>query len=172
MMMQMLQSGGVDILKDDQRTADDDNPRGYHELELVKKLKQDAAWIADARGKAVKIISQLLFDLPASERYCILFLERDLEEVLSSQEKMLTRLGRQAGPREQVRKGFQVHLQRVNDWLGKQPNMKLLRVDYAAVIASPEEQSTRIKEFLGGGLNVATMAEAVDPLLYRNRKQA
>ena len=151
----------MDVVTDEQRVADADNPRGYLEFELVKKIKQDASWMADARGKAVKIISQLLFDLPAEEQYQIVFMERDLEEVLTSQEQMLARLGRQAGPREQVRKGFQVHLQRVNEWLGKQPNIKLLRVDYAAVIASPEEQAARCNEFLGGGLDVAAMAEAV-----------
>ena len=100
LMMQMLAAGGVEVVTDHVRTADTDNPRGYYEFELVKKIKQDASWLPEARGKAVKMVSQLLYDLPAGEKYRIIFLERDLDEVLVSQEKMLERLGRTAAPRE------------------------------------------------------------------------
>ncbi len=41
------------------RAADRDNPRGYYEFERVKKTKQDPSWLADARGKAVKMVSSL-----------------------------------------------------------------------------------------------------------------
>ena len=36
MMMSVLEAGGLEPLKDDIRAADEDNPRGYYELELVK----------------------------------------------------------------------------------------------------------------------------------------
>src|SRR5437660_12828449 len=100
LMMQMLENGGVPVVTDHIRTADTDNPRGYYEFEQVKKIKQDASWLPATRGKAVKMVSQLLYDLPTSERYKIIFMERDLDEVLASQEKMLERLGRKAAPRE------------------------------------------------------------------------
>src|ERR1700730_12243612 len=99
LMMQMLENGGVAVVTDNIRTADTDNPRGYYEFEKVKKLKQDASWLPETRGKAFKMVSQLLYDLPASESYRILFMKRDFEEMLLSQEKMLERLGRKAAPR-------------------------------------------------------------------------
>src|SRR5215469_786300 len=94
LMMQMLENGGVEVVKDEVRTADTDNPRGYYEFERVKKIKQDTSWLPGTRGKAFKMVSQLLYDLPPSERYRVLFMERDLDEMLLSQEKMLTRLNR------------------------------------------------------------------------------
>src|SRR5882724_9225667 len=93
LMMQMLAGGGVEIVTDAIRAADCDNPRGYQEFERVKKIKQDRSWLPEARDKAFKMVSQLLYDLPPSERYRIIFMQRDLDEVLASQEKMLERLG-------------------------------------------------------------------------------
>ena len=99
LMMQMLASGGLKTVTDNVRTADTDNPRGYYELEKVKKIKDDASWLPETRGKAFKMVSQLLFDLPPNERYRIIFMERDLDEMLVSQEAMLQRRARAAGPR-------------------------------------------------------------------------
>ena len=98
LMMQMLVQGGFEAVTDHIRTADTDNPRGYYELEKVKKIKEDASWLPETRGKVVKMVSQLLFDLPASERYRVIFMQRDLDEMLASQEKMLERLNRPSAP--------------------------------------------------------------------------
>src|SRR6516162_7002633 len=100
LMMQMLAGGGVEVVTDHLRTADTDNPRGYYEFEKVKQVKRDASWLPEIRGKAVKMVSQLLLDLPPTERYCVVFMERDFPEMLNSQERMLARLGRKAAPRE------------------------------------------------------------------------
>ena len=169
LMMQMLAAGGIEPVTDRQREADADNPRGYFEIEAIKQLKQDASWLADARGKAVKAVSQLLFDLPPTERYRIIFMERDLDEVLTSQETMLVRMGRTAAPRERMREAFKTHLGKVAAWLERQPNMTTLRVEYAALVTEPLLESQRISVFLGHQVDAATMAEAVDPTLYRNR---
>ena len=99
LMMQMLDQAGIEVVTDNIRQADRDNPRGYYEFERVKKMKEDASWLPQLRGKAVKMISQLLYDLPESKQYRILFMERDFDEMLLSQEKMLARLGRPAAPR-------------------------------------------------------------------------
>ncbi|MFO0970280.1 MAG: sulfotransferase [Gemmataceae bacterium] len=168
-MMQLLSAGGIAPLTDNLRVADTDNPRGYYEFERAKKIKEDAAWLPDARGKVVKMVSQLLYDLPASERYRILFMERDLDEVITSQEKMLTRLGRTAAPREQIRHSYTLHLNRLRRWLGEQPNFAVLPVRYAALVARPEEEARLVHDFLGGRLNVVAAIAAVDPSLYRNR---
>src|ERR1700730_19121643 len=106
LMMQMLENGGVEVVTDNIRTADTDNPKGYYEFEKVKKIKEDASWLPATRGKAFKMVSQLLYDLPVGEKYRIIFMERDLDEVLASQEKMLERLGQRAAPREQMKRSF------------------------------------------------------------------
>src|SRR5438105_11884576 len=111
LMMQMLDNGGLEVVTDNVRTADTDNPKGYYEYEQVKKIKEDKSWVPGTRGKAFKMVSQLLYDLPATEKYRVIFMERDLDEVLASQEKMLQRLGRKAAPRDQMKRSFNVHLQ-------------------------------------------------------------
>src|SRR6266852_3321230 len=128
LMMQMLEEGGVEIVTDNIRTADTVNPRGYYEFEKVKKIKQDASWLPQTRGKAFKMVSQLLYDLPPSERYRIIFMERDLEEMLLSQEKMLERLGRSAAPREAMKRSYTLHLERLHAWLRQQPHLEVLCV--------------------------------------------
>ena len=170
LMMQMLDQGGIEIVTDHIRTADTDNPRGYYEFEKVKQIKDDASWLPATRGKAFKMVSQLLYDLPASEEYCILFMQRDLDEVLASQEKMLARLGRTAAPRERMKQSFLLHLERLRDWLAGRANMEVLYVPYSDLIRQPLAQAERVCEFLGHKANIECMAQSVDPALYRNRK--
>jgi hypothetical protein len=170
LMMQMLDSGGVEVVIDHVRAADTDNPRGYHELEKVKRLKQDASWLPLTRGKAFKMVSQLLYDLPAGENYRILFMERDLEEILRSQEKMLERLGRPTAPRARISAAYGVHLERLHDWVRQQHNMRVLHVSYNELLAQPRTQAERVSRFLDGKADVEGMVRAVDPALYRNRK--
>ncbi|MCS6865158.1 MAG: sulfotransferase [Gemmataceae bacterium] len=170
LMMQLLAAGGIPTLTDHIRTPDPDNPRGYYEFERVKKVKTDRTWLPDARGKAVKMVSQLLFDLPTDENYRVLFMERDLDEVLISQEKMLARLGRPAANRHELKQAFLWHLNRVHKWLLEQPNFAVLRVAYADLVTHPTEQIARVNAFLGERLDEQQAAAAVDPTLYRNRK--
>src|SRR5262245_16960452 len=170
LLMQMLDSGGVEVVTDNIRTADTDNPRGYYELEQVKRIKQDAAWLPQARGKAFKMVSQLLYDLPQSERYRILFMERDLDEVLASHEQMREPLGRRGAPREQMKRSYALHLERLNAWLRGQRNMDGLRISYNDLVEHPQQEAERVSRFLGGNASVETMARAVDQTLYRNRK--
>jgi hypothetical protein len=55
LMMQMLAAGGMQVLTDGQRTADQHNPRGYFELGAVKHTRTNHSWLAQAEGKAVKV---------------------------------------------------------------------------------------------------------------------
>jgi hypothetical protein len=171
LMMQMLESGGVEVVTDHVRAADTDNPRGYYEYERVKRVKQDPSWLPAARGKAVKMVSQLLYDLPPGETFRIIFMERDLDEILVSQEKMLRRLGRSAAPREEMRRSYVLHLEKLRAWLGRQGNMQVLAVHYNGLLDSPRQQAERVCDFLGGRVDAESMARAVDSSLYRNRRQ-
>jgi hypothetical protein len=172
LMMQMLDHGGVEVVTDSIRTADTDNPKGYYEFEQVKKIKRDATWLPATRGKAIKMVSQLLYDLPPTEIYRIVFMERDLEEMLRSQEKMLERLDRRPAPRAEMKQAFAVHLERLHEWLPRQGNMQLLRVSYNDLMEKPREQSERVSDFLRSQADVGKMLRAVDQSLYRNRKAA
>jgi hypothetical protein len=172
LMMQMLDQGGLPIVTDNIRTADTDNPRGYYEFEQVKKIKQDVSWLPATRGKVFKMISQLLYDLPPTERYWVVFMERDMDEMLRSQDKMLERLGRKGAPHEQIKRSYNLHLEKLRDWLRQQRNIELLYVSYNDLVSQPREQAERVSEFLGGKADVERMVQAVDPALYRNRKPA
>jgi hypothetical protein len=93
MMMQMLQAGGVPLIADDVRKPDEHNPKGYFEDERIRRLRQDAAWMAEADGKAIKVIHSLLYDLPHGFTYKVIFMTRPMPEVLLSQRSMLATLG-------------------------------------------------------------------------------
>lgn len=173
MLMKMLEAGGVAVMTDGQRAADEDNPRGYFEVERVKALAQDKdpAWLGEARGKAVKVISYLLRSLPAQFNYRVVFVRRDLDEVLASQSKMLARRGeKDEVPAQKMREVFAKDVARARELLANDPRFESLEVDHAAIVARPLEEARRIAGFVGGGLDVEAMAAAVDPSLYRNRR--
>ena len=170
LMMQMLDNGGVPVVTDHIRTADQDNPRGYYEYERVKRIKEDVSWLPETRGKAFKMVSQLLYELPASERYRIIFMERDLDEMLISQEKMLARLNKPSAPRAAIERAFREHLRKVRAWLAGQANIEVLSVSYNDLVERPEEEAERVSAFLGGNADTESMSKTVDPSLYRNRK--
>jgi hypothetical protein len=85
MLMQMLAAGGMPVLTVAVRAADEDNPRGYFELEPLKRIFRDTSWAAEAGGEAVKIVAPLLHALPAGTQRRIVFIEREIDEVLASQ---------------------------------------------------------------------------------------
>jgi hypothetical protein len=171
MMLRMLMAGGFPVLTDGIRGADADNPHGYLEWEGVKSLQRDASWVAAARGKGVKIIYYFLRDLPLDCRYRVLFMRRDLGEVLASQRAMLERRGiREQGPDDaRMKQLFESELEEIDEWLAGQPLFSVLNVDYRAVLDEPLAQSEQVNSFLGGGLDCQAMATMVDPALYRSR---
>lgn len=172
MMMKMLEASGLPVLIDGLRAADPDNPEGYYELERVKALdKGDTAWVADARGHAVKVISALLEFLPPTHEYRVLFMHRQIEEVLRSQRKMLERRGENANAVSDAEMAalFAKHVEKVQAWMRQQANFSVLDVDYNALLADPLPHIRTINQFLGNGLDEQRMAEVINPDLYRNR---
>lgn len=173
MMMRMLAEGGLPILTDELRRADDDNPKGYFELEVVRQLKEgNAMWLKEANGKCVKVISSLLEYLPAEYHYKIIFMERDPKETLASQKKMLDHRGED--PKisdEEMEQQFQAHLSAMRPWLVRQPNMEVLYINYNALMAEPKRFCEKVTQFLGLPLNQAQMLAVPDRQLYRNRAE-
>lgn len=171
MMMAMLEATGFEILADGIRTADEDNPKGYYEFERIKQIKTDKAWLPDAKGKVVKGISQLLLDLPPDYRYKVVFMRRDLNEVLASQKKMLIRRGtlKEGVTDAEMRALFLKHLDHVTDWLRQQKNFDVLYVNYNRLLTDPDPDIARLNEFFGGTLDTRAMRAVIDANLYRNR---
>jgi hypothetical protein len=170
MMMKMLEAGGMPVLVDHVREADEDNPRGYYEFEQVKKIKEDESWLDRAAGKAVKMVSLLLYNLPSGRKYKVLFMRRNMTEILASQRAMLERAGEGKEFDDRVMGAlFAKHLKEIEEWLAAQSNFEVLYVPYNAVIADPKHYARMINRFLENVLNEELMAGTVDPALYRKR---
>jgi hypothetical protein len=172
MMMKMLAAGGVPLATDEQRAADESNPEGYFELERVKTLEHSDhhPWLADCRGRAVKIVSLLLPHLPDAFNYRVVFMHRPLSEVIASQDRMLARRGEAADTAaEATAAHFQDHLTHVRRLLHCEPWFESLDVSYNQNVADPIAEAIRVNRFLGGRLDVRAMCDAVNPALYRNR---
>jgi hypothetical protein len=172
MMMKMLEAGGLPVLTDHIRVPNDDNPKGYYEFERVKKLPEgDTAWMDDAVGKVVKIITQLVMHLPDSHQYRVVVMRRSIPEILASQAKMLARRGETGGQVSdaQMTALFDKHLKQVYAWMDQQSNIEYIDVSYNETLADPTPTIERLRAFLGDDLDSAAMARVVDPSLYRNR---
>lgn len=174
LMMQMLAAGGVPLLVDAPdvaRVPDRDNPNGYFEYAPVKRLHAENAWLPGARGRAVKVIHALLTALGRQVPVRVLFLQRDLAEVVASQGVMLERGGHadDALPPDRLAAIFRSQADDALAWLQGRPRCSVLMVEHAAALASPAAVAAEVDRFLGGGLDRAAMAAVVDPGLQRQR---
>jgi hypothetical protein len=172
LMMQMLAAGGVEVLTDGQRLADQHNPRGYFELEAVKHSRSDLSWLAQAEGKAVKVVHLLLPHLPVDREYRVVLMQRDLSEVVASQRAMLQQQGRPTAalPDSKLAEIFGKQLAEVIAWLARHPNFRAMQVQHRDVIEKPLATAEQVAAFLGGTLDARRMAGAVEPALYRQRQ--
>ena len=173
MMMRMLELGGMELVTDNIRQLDEDNPRGYFEIERIKELDKgkDKSWLREARGKVIKVISFLLKELPSDHEYRIIFMQRHLDEVLASQEKMLDRRSEENQTSdEKMRVSYKKHLKDADFFLRYRKNFQSISLKYEEVIQDPAGHAKRVNDFLGGNLDVTAMTSAVEAGLYRNRK--
>ena len=173
MMMQLLTAGGLTALTDHLRKEDEDNPKGYLEFEPVKRTKQDSSWVPDARGKVVKMVYSLLYDLPDNQTYKVIFMDRTIAEVIASQKKMLNRSGRKGAKISDAQLAglFTKDLGRFNEWIQQKENFSILYIQHRALIEAPRIQCDIINDFLDHSLDTIAAASVVDPSLYRNRTE-
>jgi hypothetical protein len=171
LMMQMLAAGGMPVLTDGERQADADNPRGYYEWERIKLLPQQPDCIQEAEGKAVKVISQLLFALPDGRDYRIIFMQRPLSEVVASQAEMIRRRGTTGAalPSSALIAGLRAHLNQVNAWLKDKAYISVYRVEHHDVLREPLRMAESVQQFLECPLDVVAMSRQIDSSLYRQR---
>jgi hypothetical protein len=172
--MRMLELGGLPVVTDGVRAADLSNPGGYYELERVKELDKggDASWLRNARGKAVKIISLLLTYLPESYDYKVIFMRRDLDEIITSQNKMLEARGEAPGSDDSRLKARYIeHLAQIERFLARRACFSTLMLQYSDMVSNPAQEAARINRFIGGSLDATKMAAVADHTLYRNRRR-
>lgn len=172
MMMQMLEAGGLPVLADFLREADDDNPRGYYEFEPVKKTRDDPSWLDDAAGKVVKMVYLLLYDLPADHHYKVVFMRRPLGEVLASQRAMLERTGNTGASLTdaQLTAAYEKEIEKIDAWLAQQPNFDVIDIAYPEAVSDPAKVAGKLNAFAAGALDEAAMVEAVKPELHRQKQ--
>ncbi len=168
LMMQILYNGGLDFLGDEVRKADSSNPKGYFEYEPVKSLYNSNAWLSEAQNKSIKIVAPLLKHLNPNYRYKIIFMNRDLSEILKSQQKMM-------GKNEdtlslKIWNDYVKMLNQIEIWKEKQPGVELIYIDYAQLVENPHQYIDKIQDFLGIQLDEEKMIKSIDKDLYRNRK--
>ncbi len=168
LMMQMLDKGGLITLTDDNRKADVSNPKGYLEYDPVMSLHKDNTWLHKAQNKSVKIVAPLLKFLDPKYRYKIIFMNRNINEVIKSQQKMIGK-DPEVLPTK-LYNGYTKLLNQVEVWKEKEPSVELIYVDYKDALYNTEEVSNNIKNFLGLKLDLESMRSCVDRSLYRNRE--
>ena len=175
LMMSALKAGGMELIVDGIREADANNPQGYFEYERAKKLVEgDTRWLNTAQGKAVKIISALLEYLPRDFQFRVIFMERDMDEILASQQRMLERLGLgddAAVPDDEIRRSFQEHLDEIRSWLPDQDWIHVLFISYNDVLRKPEAIFHQVADFLDHHVDSDPMSSVVDLSLYREKNE-
>ncbi|MEM9544906.1 MAG: alkaline phosphatase family protein [Bacteroidota bacterium] len=172
LMMQMLKAGGMEVLSDNTRLADESNPNGYFEHEGIKNLWKNNDLISLADGKAVKVIAQLLKHLPLNYNYQIIFMERDMFEVVRSQQKMLVRDGKNVDMEQfptHLLEEYKKSLAETKNWAAEHANVEIIYIKYADIIENPFHQAMLVNDFLSGNLEIEKMARLVDGKLYRER---
>ena len=163
LLMSMLQAGGVPLHVDDQRAPDQHNPHGYFEHSAVLRLSEDRSWLYQAGGQAVKILARQIELVPSDLPARVLLAERDLDEVVQSQQRM-----RPDASGWDWRELLSKELQRLKGWLARQ-SWPILRVPHRQLMQDPATVAAQIQVFLQRSLDLEAMAAQVDPSLYRNR---
>ena len=167
MMMQILYRGGMDVAFDEKRKPDENNPKGYFELEggkVINRLMEGSFPMEKYDGKVIKVTAYGLKFLPPGD-YRIIYMTRDIDEILASMAKM------SGDPSVMDEKEIFEKLNRQSMKMLKEKGIPHIIVKYNDVLKDVRKEIERVNEFLGGVLDVEEAIKAVDPSLYRNRKR-
>ena len=168
LMMQLINRANIPILSDGKRESDISNPEGYYELEAVKGIVADNSFLKEAPGKAVKIVAPLPMYLDLKLKYKVVFMRREMDEILRSQEKMLQK--DQVSEREKFRTIYEFHLKKTYRFL-MENDIPFIDVNYNALIVDSEKELEKFKDFLNLTTSIQELLEVVRPDLYRNRNE-
>jgi len=163
---QLLNKSSLDILSDGIRQKDISNPEGYYELEAVKGIVRDNSFLKDAAGKVVKIVAPLPIYLDKSLEYRIVFMRRDIEEVLKSQEKMLNK--DQTSEREKFRTIYEMHLKKTYHFFDSH-SIPYIDIQYKQLLNNSEQELAKLIEFLNLSTPIEDLLSIIKVDLYRNK---
>ncbi len=170
-MMQILKSGGMQILTDDIRKSDINNPKGYYEYEKTKSLQKDNSWLIEAEGKAVKIIAQLIQYVPLDLKYSVIVMERNIDEIILSQNKMIENLGgkKSVVGNNILKKTFEMQLNKAKEFLFSNSNFNTVVVSYNELLSGNTGVLNKVNQQLNLNLDLEKSREVIDRSLYRNK---
>ena len=171
MMMQILHAGGLEPVTDNVRLADASNSKGYYEHEAVKALsKGNYECLRNAQGRAIKIISSLLKHLPCDHHYKVIFMQRDIDDVIESQDRMLLSLNKPLNSQDnkKIKKLYAQHLNNITSWLSQQDNIDVLYVNYTEVLNKPVNHIDLITEFTHIKADSKPMIDCIDKHMCHN----
>jgi hypothetical protein len=168
--MQMLKAGGVPVLTDDHRQPDESNLRGYFEFERVKHLASDSSWLHEAKGKALKVVVPLIPFLPTGFSYKILFLTRDIREIIQSQDRMLARCNIPIPPSSGLQSILERMFLEALSFGQEQLKAQCEIFEHRELVFNPKASAIQMGAFLERQMNVEAMAAVADFNLYRNRE--
>jgi hypothetical protein len=166
LMMQLLNKSSLEILSDGIRQKDISNPEGYYELEAVKGIVRDNSFLKDAAGKVVKIVAPLPVYLDKSLDYRIVFMRREIEEVLRSQEKMLNK--DQTSEREKFRTIYEMHLKKTYHFF-ESNSIPYIDIQYKQLLNESEQELKRLINFLELSTPIEELLSVIKVDLYRNK---
>jgi hypothetical protein len=169
--MQLLQAAGIEPYTDGIRSADVHNQKGYFESAKVLTLLSDKSWVSQATGKSLKVISTLLKYLPAEFQYRVVFMERSMDEIVLSQQRMLEGLGKKGAgiAPDRLAAIYAKELETVWAWMDKQENIEALRISYNALLERPLSVMPELIQFIGSRATPEELARVLDHNLYRSK---
>ena len=168
LIMQMLEAGGVQVMKSDHKPADIHNPKGYYELSEAQLLAQGAGFLKHCTGKAVKVYAHFLPHLPPDYNYKIIYIHRDVYEIIKSQNIMG---GNTGAAHFSTAQALENRREKALGWIRQTPGISLLELDYREVVNHPEIHAESIASFMESELNIHDMTMAVDKSLYRQKSE-
>ncbi|MHA1872493.1 MAG: sulfotransferase domain-containing protein [Candidatus Heimdallarchaeaceae archaeon] len=171
MIMQILKAGELPVSFDESRKPDNNNPKGYYELEggkVINKLMDGSFPIENFKGKVIKITAYGLKFLPPGN-YKIIYSERNMEEILDSMEKMI---GEEDHNREKTKETFEKLNNMIKKIIRERDDIDVLLVNYNNILVNPRDNIEQIKKFLGmPESSFEKMVSVVDSRLYRQRRK-
>jgi len=170
MVMQILQAGGIPIAFDTKRQSDENNPKGYYELEggkIINKLMDGTFPFEKYKGKFIKITAYGLKYLPLGN-YKIIYTGRNIDEILDSMEKMT---GEKDESRKETKDVFTKLGNMIKKLITNRNDIKVLFINYNEIISNPEQNIKKMVNFLGlSDKDLDQMIKSIDKKLYRQRR--
>jgi len=136
---------------------------------------QKKNWLLEAQGKVLKVVAPLLSFLPQQLqeskqrlRYRVVFMQRDMGEILHSQEAMLERLEKGHGASQDVSKAYTQQVIHAVKWCNHH-QLPSVFVNYNQLISDTDQALKSLNTiFTFSDQELTVMKSIVDPSLYRS----